>query len=427
MARADLLNRLYAKNRSPLEFNFDALWMPSMYHYLTIQDIEQLKYIATSVSLSGKIEKKYKMIDDIMTARGFKKFHSGTNRVVYRYLEDQSFVAKIAVDRVGMGDNPAEFRNQFLLKPFATKCFEVSPCGTVGFFERVQPLTSRKEFEYIAEDVYNLLVTKVIGQYVLEDIGERYFMNYGIRVGFGVVLLDYPYVFELDGNKIHCNRPIIPGTKFPVCDGLIDYDDGFNNLVCTRCGKTFLAKELEADKKNNLIIIKGDGKMAHVRLIDRNTGKVLYDPGMSSDYIKPEEEVRKVTSRLVYNGEEKETPVVKKEVKNVLSNLVHDLVEEEHPEEPEVVEESTNEEYVMTPEQLQRLDSYISTAAEQQEEEQASPDAIAEMFHNVDDHLGRNKKSKKDKFDFYDDEDNYKKKFSKPKYNRNKNVDLSDY
>ena len=112
MSRDIMLNALYAKNKSSLDFNFDALWMPSMYNYLTIQDIEQLKQIATSVSLNGKINKKYKMIDDIMTARGFKKFHSGTNRVVYRYLEDKSFVVKIAVDRVGMGDNPAEFRNQ---------------------------------------------------------------------------------------------------------------------------------------------------------------------------------------------------------------------------------------------------------------------------------------------------------------------------
>ena len=32
-------------------------------------------------------------------------------------------------------------------------------------------------------------------------------MNYGLREGFGPVLLDYPYVFELDGRKLICNVP----------------------------------------------------------------------------------------------------------------------------------------------------------------------------------------------------------------------------
>ena len=35
----------------------------------------------------------------------------------------------------------------------------------------------------------------------MADIGTNFFMNWGIRPGFGPVLLDYPYVYELDGNK----------------------------------------------------------------------------------------------------------------------------------------------------------------------------------------------------------------------------------
>jgi len=255
MARADILNILYSKEKSPLEFHWDYLSMPSMLCYLTLQDIQSLHNIASSIRYSSKIELKYKEIDKIMKARGFKKFHSGTNRIVYSYLEDKSFLVKIAIDRVGLRDNPDEYRNQFLLKPFVTKMFERSPCGTVATVERVEPITSRQEFLSVADDIFDLLNQQILGQYILEDIGTNYFMNYGLRKGFGPVLLDYPYLFELDGNKLYCNQVLETGYR---CTGIIDYDAGFNNLICSCCGKRYLATELQQSKENKLIIIKGE-------------------------------------------------------------------------------------------------------------------------------------------------------------------------
>lgn len=256
MARADLLNVLYSKEKSPLEFQFDSLWAPSLYNFLTVEDINQLHSIATSLRYSSKIEAKYKAIDEIMKRRGCKKFHCGTNRIVYSIYDYPNLLIKIALDRVGMDDNPSEYKNQFLLKPFVTKVFEISPCGTVALVERVQPITSREEFLSVGPDVYELLTKCIIGKYVLEDIGSKFFMNYGLRNGFGVVLLDYPYVFELDGNKLYCNRtdPITG-----VCGGLIDYDEGFNYLVCTKCGKKYLATELKSEiKANKIQVIKSE-------------------------------------------------------------------------------------------------------------------------------------------------------------------------
>ena len=181
MAKANALDFLYSKKSSPLEFNFDMLTAPPLLSLLTLQDIYELNRIARSVKLVGKIEEKYRLIDNIMTNRGFVKLHAGTNRVVYRFLEDQRFVVKVAIDRVGLGDNPAEFQNQFLLKPFVTKVFEVSPCGTVGVFERVDPIMSREEFISVADDIFNLITKFFVGKYILEDFGAHYFMNWGIR------------------------------------------------------------------------------------------------------------------------------------------------------------------------------------------------------------------------------------------------------
>lgn len=257
MAKIDVLEMMYSKGKSPLEFHFENLRARPLLSLLTVYDIESLRRIATSIKLSSKPEEKYKMIDQIMRPRGFKFMSSGTNRVVYKYLDDNTIVVKIAIDKVGMKDNPAEYRNQYLLEPFVTKVFEVSPCGTVGLFERVNPITSREEYLSIADSVYELLTT-ITGKYVLNDIGTMYFQNIGIRTGFGVVLLDFPYCYELDNKKLYCNK--VDLATGIVCGGEIDYDSGFNKLICTKCGKEYYAKQLEKYRKEKKIIVETEGE-----------------------------------------------------------------------------------------------------------------------------------------------------------------------
>ena len=182
MARVDILKRLYSKDRSSFDFKFDML-MPrgGILTYISLQDINELNRIASSNKLADNPKEKYKLIDSIMKNSGFMRLASGTNRVVYKYLEDQSFVFKVALDKIGLSDSLNEYKNQWFLKPYVTKCFDVTPCGTVGMFERVQPITSKLEFISIAEDYYDMIVNKIIGKYILDDIGSNYFMNSGIR------------------------------------------------------------------------------------------------------------------------------------------------------------------------------------------------------------------------------------------------------
>ena len=256
MASADILNILYAKQKTPEEFNFDAMWAPTVFDFIPPFEVDKLRKIATSIKLSSKIQNKYNMVKQIVEPYGFRKLHAGTNRVVYRHLECTNIVMKIAIDDTGMTDNPREFKNQQWLKPFVTKTFDVSPCGTVAISERVQAITTKEEFLSIAEDIFDLITENIIGEYILEDIGTKFFRNWGIRTGFGPVLLDYPYVFKLDGNKLYCNidNPITG----EVCGGLIDYDDGFNFLKCTKCGAMVEAKLLKQDIKENKICIKNE-------------------------------------------------------------------------------------------------------------------------------------------------------------------------
>lgn len=254
MATIDLINIMKSRYISPAEFDFDILQGPSVYNLFTQADIEELYRIATSLKLSSKLEKKKVMIDEIMTRRGFVKFNAGTNRIVYKFLEDQSFLAKVAIDRVGLSDNPAEYVNQNLLKPFVTKVFSISHNGVLGLVERVQPIVNPNEFLAVANDVFDMITNKIIGKYVLEDIGVSYFMNFGIRTGFGPVLLDYPYLYELDGNKLYCTKED-PVTLLS-CDGEIDYDEAYDKLICKKCGKRYMALELGTSIKNKDIEIR---------------------------------------------------------------------------------------------------------------------------------------------------------------------------
>lgn len=277
MLQESVLDLLYSKRKTVGEFNYDTLMAPNIYSLLSPGDISSLYNITTSGLYAGNTPKKKKAMDEIMARRGFKKFAFGTNRMVYRFLEDQSFVVKVPLHELALSDNLREMENQDLLKPFCSKCFQVDPSGEVGIFERVMPITNKLEYKSVADDVFDLIVNKIIGKLVMEDIGTEYFMNIGIRKNFGVVVIDYPEVFVLDGNKLYCNAPVIPNTKFPVCGGCIDYDDGFNRLICKKCGKIYKGRQVEADIKNNLIAIKGGIQMQQprVRLVRGN--EVLVD------------------------------------------------------------------------------------------------------------------------------------------------------
>ena len=292
MSREDDLKVLYTS--PPLDpkivaFNNIAQPCPLL-ALLTIQDIQELNRIAKDKKLNTEPKKKLNMIKDIMGRRGFKKLASGTNRIVFKYMENQSFVIKVAYDSVGLSDNLCEIYNQHFLKPFCTKVFEVSPCGTVGMFERVRLIKNREEFFSIASEIYDIIIMELLGKYVLADFGSKFFMNWGIRQGMHPVLLDFPYCYELDGAKLYCNSPN-PVTGF--CGGEIDYDDGFNHLICTKCGKQYQASELKTsiEGKSDQIMVEKE------------------DIGMIVEIIKDEKVVRSIdTTKTSNTYRKKETP-----------------------------------------------------------------------------------------------------------------------
>lgn len=318
MLKEGLLDSLYAKRQSPEEFNFEALMAPSMYNFLSEYDLAKIYDITTSLKYSSKVDKKIQAIKDILAPRGFVQFANGTNRMCFRYMEDKSFVLKVAYKKSGLDNGFREYNNQQQLKPFVAKTFEVHPSGIASMHERVLPITSREEFLSVADDVFDLL-TMINGKYVLDDAGSEYFMNFGIRSGFGVVIIDYVDLYELDGRKLYCNRPVVPNTKWPLCGGLIDIDDGFNRLICTKCGKTYSASDLAKARENKDIILEGDMNMK-VSLL-RNGQVISVSDDVTDTIVRPtvrttekrSSQLKTSVVRHVFSDEVLSKPQVQKE------------------------------------------------------------------------------------------------------------------
>lgn len=283
MAKVNVLDILYSEERSPLDFHFDSLLGPNVSYFFSEQELYELYNIAKSNKLAGNPKEKKRLINNIVHPKGFRRIFSGTNRVIYRYLEDTSFCLKIAFDSVGLSDSLREYQNQYHLKPFCVKVFDVHQSGIAATIEYVQPIRTMIEFAQVAGDVFDLIVKRIIGKYVLDDIGcIEFFQNYGVRKGFGPVLLDFPYMYRLDGNKLYCSAQNRVTKEH--CNGLIDYDATFDNIVCTKCGKRYFAKNLENQIDDNLIFVKGVNDMSTV-YVYRGKDLISVIGGNETDFI----------------------------------------------------------------------------------------------------------------------------------------------
>ena len=199
---------------------------------LSPQDIQTLYDCARNIKMTHV--QKYKVMDELMERKGFKKFGVGTNRRIYEIPGDTHHLIKIAIDRVALTDSLREYFNQKLFKPLVSKIFEVTPCGTVALCEKVIPIKYPEEICSYGEQ-YIQLTEIIFGRYIMDDISIKSYMNYGVREGFGLVLLDYPYLYEVkDYNKLFCDR----------CGAPISFSYEFSKLQCEHCGKTFLTRDV---------------------------------------------------------------------------------------------------------------------------------------------------------------------------------------
>ena len=230
-----------------LEELFESIEGPCVYDFFTDDELALIKKIIFDRK-DKAFKKKFQKLDAIVKPKGFKRSGCGTNRVVYEPLDDNAtFCIKIALDRAGSKNNPDEIVNQKYLKPFVAKCFDISQDGNVGIFERVIPIENLYQMWSVREDIYKIMET-IVGRFIIDDFGTKAFKNWGLRKGFGPVLLDYADMYILDPKILYCTHTLNLDTT-EQCRGELDYDAGFNNIICLKCGGIHMASEFKDGRK----------------------------------------------------------------------------------------------------------------------------------------------------------------------------------
>lgn len=229
----------------PVEY-FHSLTAPNIFSLISYDDEYTLLKIARS---SKSIKKKLREIDEIMKKYlYFKKIGVGTNRVIYKNLNCEHQVLKIAFDSVALQDGPREYVNQKYLLPLCTKIFEVSPNNVITSSEYVDAIKTYDEFGLYSDIVYDIIVDKFIANgFLLDDIGFSFYKNWGLRFGFPI-LLDFPYLYKFnDPSQLKCHNEI----NGNLCSGYLEYDEMFNYLYCPVCGKRDIPLDSTGLKVNN--------------------------------------------------------------------------------------------------------------------------------------------------------------------------------
>lgn len=172
----------------------------------------------------------------------FSEVGCGTNRIVVTHPHFEQFVFKIALDERGVVDNNVEFKLSRRLQPYVTLCYETS--GIVAVSERVDVMSSG-DFEDNFNRIQQITM-QISTQYVINDIGPKSFMNWGIR-GYDPVILDYAYLSKLsdiDPDAFFCSKE--------ECGGRLRYSDDLTEFECTECGAIYTIGEIVGSPADEL-------------------------------------------------------------------------------------------------------------------------------------------------------------------------------
>ena len=363
-------------------------------YYLTNQDIAYLYKCAMSPALNCDVKEKYHLIGELMRNRGFELIGGGTNRRAYR-CTFEDLVIKIATDQVGFTSNLREFPNQNVIKPFCTKIFGTDYNGVVSMSEQFIPFKVVEEFQNYSQDIFDILYFKLRNNDIgMEDVGTRSFKNWGLRNGFGPGMLDFPTMYVLDPTKRFC-RNIVNGQ---MCGGTLDYDEGFNVIVCSECGRTHFVRTLaKKDGEDISKLLQAVGYQQRksekesfsmkIKLVNLETGEVesIREVGGKSNFVDPNR--RKRPKQVINLNEPQKNTKKKKEIKFkdvIVGTLNPETGEIEdgatHKIEPEVILEP-----VSTTEKKPYIGSYI--IAEDEIEELIDKDkkhSVEEVINTFD-------------------------------------------
>lgn len=240
---------------------YDSWQSPPLARWFTPQDVKFIEDVAVSPTLTTHPIEKYHLLDEFMASRGFKTEIGGTNRRFYSSVEFPQFGAKISTSFEGFKNNKDEFNVQHVLKPYCTKVYDVTQSGAIALDEVGIRVDKDSIVDY-GDQIFDILdIVFRRRKIAMTDVGIATPKQWVIRKNFGPILCDFPSVVILDPKKCYCTRRVKRhGIEMP-CNGLIDFDLGFNKMECTVCGQKYEIKSLMATNtttiNSNTAYVKG--------------------------------------------------------------------------------------------------------------------------------------------------------------------------
>lgn len=217
---------------------------PSIYYYIPNDAINTLYNISCDAKLSNTPLKRFNLQNEVLDKYGFKPLASGTSRRTFYSIYDPNIIIKLGSDLIGRSDNLSENIIQELLLPFCPKILDVDPTGSVMLAERVETMTEKEYKEVWINEIFDLVESLYQLGYLFEDVGLYSFKNWGVRIGFGPVILDFPYLYQIDWDKMICDKedPI----THKKCGGKIgyNYEEVMSEIICYKCKSRYSAKYL---------------------------------------------------------------------------------------------------------------------------------------------------------------------------------------
>ena len=319
---------------------------PPIGNYIPQQIIYELFQLVTDPKWMNQTARKKKEARRILGQCGLYQIGSGTNRMCFGCEYDPGIAFKLGLDRVGRSDNVAESYNQYFLNGFGAKIIHVLPDGLLAMCERVETMKQSVFAEY-ADTIYRLITYWAVCKNILiEDIGLNFFKNWGVRLGFGPVLLDYPYIFKVDPFKLVCKRRD-PYTQ-EECMGHIEYDLGLNQIVCDKCGVRYGISDIADANVGDIVkkTINMRGKVLSMALVNTNVKVAIKKNGKVVNRFYSESDSKMDKSKII-GGKiitSKNIDELPKEMQEGASKLTQSLIGTPAPKNMEEKKETKQEE-----------------------------------------------------------------------------------
>lgn len=204
--------------------------------FIPVEVSEEIRKITHDVTTSDNNEKSKRISDTLRKHDiNFIELGTGTNR---KAVLIDGYVFKIAMDFEGERDNANEYAMSKELQPFVVKVYETNDLICVTEYIT---LISRDEFNMVDKkfEILNIL-SQLSGSYLLGDVGydTKNFANWGSRDNGQLVILDFAYIYRVQGPEMYCT----------YCEnsGFLQYDSLFNSLQCSSCGRTQTFSEVRS-------------------------------------------------------------------------------------------------------------------------------------------------------------------------------------